>query len=233
MSDQSITSYCVEYAATQQSKCEDCQKMIPHKSLRVAEIYRKNKKVKKNQAKHTWYHFKCFKVPKMLTFLPLELFKGYPSLEEKDKVRVQKVIKNGIGSCWKDMALKEKQEKEEQQEEGAEESNKSKKRKAQADDDEDIDMTAELTGTQDKKKPKKNQPKNKKEAENKKDIDTKKKNTSPANKNKKEDTKKGPKKLVKKEDKKQPTKVKEVKLAKDDQLELESIANEFKMLQEQ
>jgi hypothetical protein len=27
----------------------------------VAEIYRKSKKVKKDLAKHTWYHFKCFK----------------------------------------------------------------------------------------------------------------------------------------------------------------------------
>jgi hypothetical protein len=61
MSDQGITTYCVEYAASQMSKCEDCKKMIPHKSLRVAEIYRKSKKVKKNQAKHTWYHFKCFR----------------------------------------------------------------------------------------------------------------------------------------------------------------------------
>jgi outer membrane biosynthesis protein TonB len=174
-----------------------------------------------------------FIVPKMLSFLPLELFKGYPVLEEKDKVRVQKVIKNGVGSCWKDMVLREKQEKEEQeeQEEGAGESKKSKKRKAQ-DADEDIDMTAELTGTQEKKT-KNSQPNSKKEAENKKKADAKNKVAPPAKKAKKEDNKKGSKKLVKKEDKQQPTKVKEVKLAKDDQLELESIANEFKMLQNQ
>lgn len=59
--DGSITTYCIEHAKTQQSKCAACEKTIPHKSLRVAEIYRKSKKVKKDLAKHTWYHFKCFK----------------------------------------------------------------------------------------------------------------------------------------------------------------------------
>jgi hypothetical protein len=59
--DGSITTYCIEHAKTQKSKCIACDKVIPHKSLRVGEIYRKNKKVKKNLAKHTWYHFKCWK----------------------------------------------------------------------------------------------------------------------------------------------------------------------------
>lgn len=59
--DGSITTYCIEHAKTQQSKCAACEKTIPHKSLRVAEIFRKSKKVKKDLAKHTWYHFKCFK----------------------------------------------------------------------------------------------------------------------------------------------------------------------------
>lgn len=59
--DGSITTYCIEHAKTQQSKCAACERVIPHKSLRVAEIFRKSKKVKKDLARHTWYHFKCFK----------------------------------------------------------------------------------------------------------------------------------------------------------------------------
>lgn len=66
----SITSYCIEHALTQKSKCADCGKTIPVKSLRVAEIYRSSKKVKKDKARHTWYHFKCWK-GKLFFFLAI------------------------------------------------------------------------------------------------------------------------------------------------------------------
>lgn len=59
--DGSITSYCIEPALTQKSKCAACEKIIPHKSLRVAEVYRSSKKVKKDKARHTWFHFRCWK----------------------------------------------------------------------------------------------------------------------------------------------------------------------------
>lgn len=59
--DGSITSYTIEHAQTQKSKCAACEKVIPHKSLRVAEVWRRNKKVKKDKARHTWFHFKCWK----------------------------------------------------------------------------------------------------------------------------------------------------------------------------
>lgn len=59
--DGSITSYCIEPAETQKSKCAACEKVIPHKSLRVAEVYRSSKKVKKDKARHTWFHFRCWK----------------------------------------------------------------------------------------------------------------------------------------------------------------------------
>lgn len=60
-SSEGIYTYCIEYAKTQQSKCDSCKKIIPNKSLRAAEIYRKSSKEKKNLARHTWYHFKCWK----------------------------------------------------------------------------------------------------------------------------------------------------------------------------
>lgn len=65
--DGSITSYCIEHAATQKSKCAACERVIPHKSLRVAEVYRRTKKVKKDKARHTWFHFKCWKGKKKKT----------------------------------------------------------------------------------------------------------------------------------------------------------------------
>ncbi|KAG0165165.1 hypothetical protein DFQ30_008879 [Apophysomyces sp. BC1015] len=61
-----ITTYCIEYAK-QFSNCEECDKPIPHKSLRAGSIFRKSKKEKKNLAKHTWWHFKCWKVKPVTT----------------------------------------------------------------------------------------------------------------------------------------------------------------------
>jgi len=55
-----IITYCVEYAQSQTSKCATCNRIIPNKSLRCGEIFRRSKKEKKQLSKTTWYHFKCF-----------------------------------------------------------------------------------------------------------------------------------------------------------------------------
>ncbi|KAI8639376.1 hypothetical protein BD408DRAFT_421507 [Parasitella parasitica] len=149
--DKAIITYCVEHAKTQQSKCAACDKTIPHKSLRVAEIIRKSKKAKKIAAKHTWYHFKCFKVPELLTRVPIEQFRGYPALNEKEKARVQKVIQSGIGSSWADLMEKAKPIKtEEELQADKEEQLKKDKKKKDDEDSMNMDMTEILTGTQQK-----------------------------------------------------------------------------------
>ncbi|KAI8969186.1 hypothetical protein BDF20DRAFT_916565 [Mycotypha africana] len=205
-SERPIISYCIEHAKTQQSKCNACNKVIPHKSLRVAEIYRRSKKVKKDDAKHTWFHFKCFKVPELLKRVPIEQFRGYPALNEKDKVRVQRLITEGsVGSTWTDLMNKSKPEKTEQEleVEKKKQENKEKKEK-EAKDTEDMDMTESLTGMQVKKEEmKKNKDKKSLSAKDKKS-----------------------KKVTKPEKPK-----KEVVLPKEDLQELAKFAKEFKALQ--
>ncbi|CAO3613205.1 unnamed protein product [Mucor hiemalis] len=146
------SSYCIEHALTQKSKCADCKKVIPRKSLRVAEIYRSSKKIKKDKARHTWYHFRCWKVPDYLTRVPIEQFRGFKTLNEKDKERVEKVIKSGTGSSWAALLEKNKPVKTEEQLE-ADKEEKAKKDKKKKEDDEsmNMDMTEVLTGTQQKK----------------------------------------------------------------------------------
>ncbi|RUS19797.1 hypothetical protein BC937DRAFT_86900 [Endogone sp. FLAS-F59071] len=92
-----ITTYCVELAQSQTSRCGTCKKIIPNRSLRCGKVERKDKKEKKDQAKYTWYHFRCFQVPELLTRIPIEQFRGYPKLSEKDKQRVQKLLSLGLG----------------------------------------------------------------------------------------------------------------------------------------
>ncbi|KAI7901780.1 uncharacterized protein BX663DRAFT_552698 [Cokeromyces recurvatus] len=203
-----IISHCVEHAATGLSTCADCGKKIPLKSLRVAEIYRKNKKVKKMHAKHTWYHFKCWKVPEYLTHVPIEQFRGYPALNEKDKKRIQRVIQGGVGSSWAALMEKDKAEK-------AEEEMETKPTKTK-DDMMDIDLTESLTGIQEEK-PKKIK------VEKKKKDDDKKRRLS----NSKKDILKPKKAKVSKQPASAPSKPKEIILPKEDLLELEKFAKEF------
>ncbi|KAL9542346.1 hypothetical protein MBANPS3_008658 [Mucor bainieri] len=227
--DGSITTYCIEHAKTQQSKCAACEKTIPHKSLRVAEIYRKSKKVKKDLAKHTWYHFKCFKVPELLVRVPIEQFRGYPALNDKDKSRVQRVIQSGVGSSWADLMEKAKPVKtEEELEADKEEQAKKDKKKKEDEDSMNMDMTANLTGTQQK-------PTTKSKA-NKKPVPA----PAPSDKKASAPEQKSKKALKAKTDKKSKvTKnktaaaatvappVKEVKLPKEDLDELQNFAKEF------
>ncbi|KAI8080736.1 uncharacterized protein B0P05DRAFT_539388 [Gilbertella persicaria] len=206
--EKSIITHCIEHAKTQQSTCADCGKTIPHKSLRVAEIYRKNKKVKKDLAKHTWYHFKCWKVPEYLTHVPIEQFRGYPTLNEKDKARVQKVIKQGTGASWKQLMETSKPVKTEEELEAEREEQKKKDEKKKEDQEtQDMDMTQVLTGTQQKSKSKKkNELKPKTDKKNKADK----------------------KKVTKKE----TPKAKEISLPKEDLAELQNFAKEFNAMKQ-
>ncbi|GAB5585138.1 hypothetical protein Unana1_00038 [Umbelopsis nana] len=137
-----IITYCVEYAESQNSKCATCQRIIPNKSLRCGEIYRKSKKEKKQLSKTTWYHFKCFPVPVLLTKLPIEQFRGYPSIQPKDQERVQKLLQLGVGVTWNEKFGSTETKKDEAEEE---DESKTKKKKTKRD-DKPVDMTAGLTG---------------------------------------------------------------------------------------
>ncbi|KAG1226606.1 hypothetical protein G6F68_006464 [Rhizopus microsporus] len=212
-----IYTYCIEYAKTTQSRCAACKKGISIKSLRAAEIFRKSPKEKKNLAKHTWYHFKCFKVPTLLTQIPIEQFRGYPSLKEKDKARVQKLIKHGKGATWTAIVEKEKAE------EGEEEAVTKKKETI----DENIDITEKLTGIQEKtEKNKTEKNKTEKNKTEKKKVEKK--------SDKKLKAKTEEKNKVNKKKKPATTEVvhkpKKVVLPTEDQIELESIAKEFQAL---
>ncbi|CEG63180.1 hypothetical protein RMATCC62417_00367 [Rhizopus microsporus] len=211
-----IYTYCIEYAKTTQSRCAACKKGIPVKSLRAAEIFRKSPKEKKNLARHTWYHFKCFKVPTLLTQIPIEQFRGYPTLKEKDKARVQKLIKHGKGATWAAIVEKEKAE------EGEEEAVTKKKETI----DENIDITEKLTGIQEKtekNKTEKNKTEEKKTEKKKVEKNGKKLKAKTEEKNK-----------VNKKKKPATTEVahkpKKVVLPTEDQIELETIAKEFQAL---
>ncbi|KAI8141241.1 hypothetical protein BJV82DRAFT_645424 [Fennellomyces sp. T-0311] len=152
MGDEGITTYCIEYAVLNKANCVACNKVIPRHALRAGEIFRKSKSEKKKSAKHSWYHFRCWKVPELVAKLPIEQFRGYPSLKEKDQNRVKRVIEKGVGATWSDVSEKPLPRKDEQDE--AEKTtttmttteDKPKKRKRET------DMTARLTGVQKQKK---------------------------------------------------------------------------------
>ncbi|CAO3640129.1 unnamed protein product [Cunninghamella echinulata] len=101
--EQPIRTYSIEYSKQHYSKCTRCLKAIPKRSLRVATLVRKNKKEKKSKGTHQWSHFTCWKVPEELTKRPIEIFRGYPDLKEKDQIRVKKLISGGTGMTWKEL----------------------------------------------------------------------------------------------------------------------------------
>ncbi|KAJ2960219.1 hypothetical protein NQZ79_g4405 [Umbelopsis isabellina] len=149
-----IITYCIEYAESQNSKCAGCTRTIPNKSLRCGEISRKSKKEKKQLSKTTWYHFKCFPVPALLTKLPIEQFRGYPTIQPKDQERVQKLLKQGVGATWVEKFGSTNAKKEGDDAEGESEVKPKKKKR---DDDKARDMTAELTGQNPKAMKRKNE----------------------------------------------------------------------------
>lgn len=83
-----VITYCVEYAQSQKSVCQKCNKVIPNKSLRFGRMERQSEKEKKKFAKFTWYHFRCFEVPELLTKIPVHLIRGQVDLLDKVKKRI-------------------------------------------------------------------------------------------------------------------------------------------------
>jgi hypothetical protein len=166
--------------------------------------------------------FILIKVPEYLTRVPIEQFRGFKTLNEKDKARVEKVIKSGAGSSWAALMEKAKPVKtEEELEADKEEQEKKDKKKREDEESMNMDMTEVLTGTQQKstkKAAKKETPAEKKSVEKK---ETEKKDTlKPKNDKKNKVTKKAVKEVV-------PTKAKEINLPKEDLMELENFAKEF------
>ncbi|KAF9554677.1 hypothetical protein BGW38_009298 [Lunasporangiospora selenospora] len=150
-----VITYCIEYAQSQKSTCQKCEKIIPNKSLRMGRMERQNEKEKKKFAKHTWYHFKCFEMPDVLTKIPAHLIRGQVDLLDKDKVRLEKVIKLGEGGSWSQIVeLHKKKERAEAEEAEANGTPlPAKHEDLDSDDDESgpsRDFTAQLTGEVDK-----------------------------------------------------------------------------------
>ncbi|KAI9491468.1 hypothetical protein BDB00DRAFT_832326 [Zychaea mexicana] len=211
-----ITTFCIEYAKVDKADCTQCGKVIPRHSLRTGEIFRKSKSEKKKSAKHSWYHFRCWKVPELIVKLPIEQFRGYPALKEKDQKKVQRVIEKGVGAVWSDVSEKPLPPKDQteiddddaalepvpkKQKEEAEKNKKTTPKKRKQDHD---DLTAQLTGVQQPPPSSKKSKKGGKHAA-----------SSSSSSSSKNDTK-------------QLEEV--ITLAKDDQLELESIAKEIQKL---
>ncbi|KAI1314567.1 hypothetical protein EDD11_001996 [Mortierella claussenii] len=110
-----VITYCVEYAESQKSVCLKCNKIIPNKSLRVGRMERQSEKEKKKFAKFRWYHFKCFEVPEIMTKIPVHLIRGQVNLLDKDKVRLERVIKLGVGASWSQIVDQHKKKVKEEQ----------------------------------------------------------------------------------------------------------------------
>ncbi|KAG0376538.1 MAG: hypothetical protein J3R72DRAFT_478313 [Linnemannia gamsii] len=165
-----VISYCVEYAESQKSVCLKCNKVIPNKSLRVGRMERTSEKEKKKFAKFRWYHFKCFEVPEIMTKIPVHLIRGQVNLLDKDKLRLEKVIKLGVGSSWSQIVDQHKKKAQEDEEAAAAEAlengtplppKPTKDDLMDSDDEEAKDFTSQLTGEVDRKQERLNRKVNK------------------------------------------------------------------------
>ncbi|KAF9573869.1 hypothetical protein EC968_007826 [Mortierella alpina] len=169
-----VITYCVEYAQSQKSTCLKCNKVIPNKSLRVGRMERQSEKEKKKFAKFRWYHFKCFEVPEIMTKIPVHLIRGQVDLLDKDKLRLERVIKLGVGASWGQIVDQHKKKVKEEEEAAEAEAlengtplpskKKSDAMMMESDEDEDAapkDFTAQLTGEVDRKQERKNRKMNK------------------------------------------------------------------------
>ncbi|KAG0340530.1 hypothetical protein BG004_006366 [Podila humilis] len=167
-----VISYCIEYAQSQKSVCLKCNKVIPNKSLRVARMERTSEKEKKKFAKFRWYHFKCFEVPEILTKIPVHLIRGQKDLLDKDKLRLERVIKLGTGGSWGQIVEQHQKKAKEEADAAIAEAeangtplpNILPTSKLDDDDDDDqepTDFTSALTGEVDRKQERKNRKINK------------------------------------------------------------------------
>ncbi|KAF9982328.1 hypothetical protein BGZ65_002991 [Modicella reniformis] len=133
---------------------------------------RQSEKEKKKFAKHSWCHFKCLEIPDIMTKIPIHLIRGQVDLLDKDKVRLEKVIKLGVGGSWSQIVDQHKKSAKEEEEAAvatgaggpttrSSSSKKSKDTDMDLDDDDDMDedvtgssakdFTAQLTGEVDRK----------------------------------------------------------------------------------
>ncbi|KAF9295252.1 hypothetical protein BGZ74_010907 [Mortierella antarctica] len=164
-----VISYCIEYAQSQKSVCLKCNKVIPNKSLRVARMERTSEKEKKKFAKFRWYHFKCFEVPEILTKIPIHLIRGQVNLLDKDKLRLEKVIKLGTGGSWGQIVEQHQKKAKEDADAAAAEAEANgtplpapaANMDIDSDDEEAKDFTSALTGEVDRKQERKNRKLNK------------------------------------------------------------------------
>ncbi|GJJ71878.1 hypothetical protein EMPS_04235 [Entomortierella parvispora] len=168
-----VITYCVEYAESQKSTCLKCNKIIPNKSLRCGRMERTSEKEKKKFAKFRWYHFKCFEVPEILTKIPLHLIRGQTNLLDKDKVRLERVIKLGVGASWGQIVEQHKKKVKEDEdaaaaealENGTEVPTKAVQEELDSDEEDEQDakrdFTSALTGEVDRKQERKNRKVNK------------------------------------------------------------------------
>lgn len=109
--------------------------------------------------------------------VPIEQFRGYPTLNEKDKARVQRVINEGVGASWSELMEKSKPIKTEKElEEEKEKKEKKDKKKQEAEETLNMDLTDKLTGVQESSKTKSKETKKKVD---KKSKSIKKDNSSP------------------------------------------------------
>lgn len=109
-------------------------------------------------------------VPELLVRVPIEQFRGYPALNDKDKARVQRVIESGVGSSWGELMEKSKPVKTEKElEEEQEKKEKKDKKKQEGEETLNMDLTDKLTGVQETKK----KDNTKKKQDNKKKVDNK------------------------------------------------------------
>ncbi|KAF9120896.1 hypothetical protein BGX30_002895, partial [Mortierella sp. GBA39] len=141
-------------------------------SLRVGRMERTSEKEKKKFAKFRWYHFKCFEVPEILTKIPVHLIRGQVNLLDKDKLRLEKVIKLGVGASWSQIVDQHKKKAKEEEEAAAAEAlengtplppKPSKDDLMDSDDDgtNAKDFTSQLTGEVDRKQERMNRKVNK------------------------------------------------------------------------
>lgn len=98
-----IITYCFEYAQTEKSKCTECNKIIKRNGLRIGELSRFSKKVKKSQATYRWWHFDCFKMVEKILDITPEKIRGYDKLTDIDKQRIKQLASLGVDSTWNDV----------------------------------------------------------------------------------------------------------------------------------
>jgi len=95
-----LITYCFEYAQTEKSKCTECNKVIKRHGLRIGELSRFSKKVKKSMATYRWWHFDCFKMVEKILEITPEKIRGYDKLSDVDKQRIGELAKLGVDATW-------------------------------------------------------------------------------------------------------------------------------------